>query len=189
VVALLAAGGYAGLPRFAAPAGALVCVLGAAGFGRLLAFAAGERARRTMAVAFALVLGLALLVQGALRAATIPGELEAAADHGRRLQDLRALVEDVDPERVRSCGVVATADFYTQTALAWLLELPVEEIAIRIESPPTAGTMWLGRDAPASLREAVAASAQPLARHGDWSAYAVSCTEAHAATSGLARRY
>ncbi len=71
VVAVLAAAGYAGIPRFAAPAAAIGCVLGAVGVVRLAARLGGmERTdpRRPALAAACAALAVALIGQGAIRA-------------------------------------------------------------------------------------------------------------------------
>ena len=87
IVAVLAGAGYAGLPRFAAPAAAVVCVLGAVGLVRAVAaidgMRASDRARRP-AIALVGLLLAGLAVQAAIGLAEIPGELDRAA----RLREL-----------------------------------------------------------------------------------------------------
>ena len=81
IVAVLAAAGYAGLPRFAAPAAAIACVLGAVGIGarraRLAPVIDSQRRSRWPRALLA-----ALVIQGGVRAAELPGEVERAADYG-----------------------------------------------------------------------------------------------------------
>ena len=89
---MLAAAGYAGLPRFTAPAAAVACVLGGVGIVRLVAAIDGMRLadpRRPAAIALAGVLIGGLAIQGAIRAAEIPGELDRAAQYGDRLEGSR----------------------------------------------------------------------------------------------------
>ena len=100
----MAALGFAGLPRFAAPAAALVCVLGAAATVRLVAEVRGaawlgakleayrlgalitRRRRRQVIAAGALaaLIGLAIVVQGAIRVADLPGEVRRSTAYGAR---------------------------------------------------------------------------------------------------------
>lgn len=76
IVAVLAGAGYAGIPRFAAPAAALVCALGAIGIVRALAAIDGMRASgrgRPAAIATAALALVVLSAQAVIRAERIPG--------------------------------------------------------------------------------------------------------------------
>ena len=170
LVAVLAAAGYAGIPRFAAPAAAIGCVLGAVGIVRGLAALDGMRLadpRRPAAIAV-MVVGLVILgAQAAIRAERIPGQLAAAADYAEDVDDLSALVDEVGAGRINACGEVTISDFLVQTPLAWDLDLPIDAVSIRTETMPERGVAFLDRDA-----------GEPLASEGRWSAYAISCSAA-----------
>jgi hypothetical protein len=174
IVAVLAAAGYAGIPRFAAPAAAVACVLGAVGAVRLLARLGGDPLRdprrRPLALACA-ALFLALAVQGASRAADVPEDLREAEEFHAGVGDLFAVADGAGPDRVVACGPVTTTDFLTETALAWKLEQPLGRIGLRVESTPRKGTAFVDADSSA----AVTAAGEPVARHGRWTAYEVSC--------------
>ena len=184
LVALLAAVGYAGIPRFAAPAAAVGCVLGGVGIVRIFAALDGmrgsDRRRRAAIAAFAAMV-VALAAQGVIRAGQIPGDLSAARDYARGADDLGALVERLGPERISTCGAVTTSTFLAQTQLAWELELPIDAIAIRTETAPAEGTAFLERGASVAARDAIEAVGRPLGSHGRWSAYAISCARASSA--------
>ena len=103
IVAVLAAVGYAGLPRFAAPAAAIACILGGIGFVRLLAAIDGMRAGdrlRPVAQGLAGAIVAVLVIQGAVRVAEIPGELESAARFGEGVDEIGDLVEEGGRERL-----------------------------------------------------------------------------------------
>jgi hypothetical protein len=176
IVAVLAAAGYAGIPRFAAPAAAVACVLGSVGVVRLLARLGGgplrDRRRRPLVIACA-ALAVALAVQGASRAADMPGDLREAEDFNEGVGDLFAVVDGAG--RVVACSPVTTTDFLTETALAWRLEQPLGSIGRRFESAPRTGIAFVDADASAAARGAVAATGEPVARRGRWTAYEVSC--------------
>jgi hypothetical protein len=178
IVAVLAAAGYAGIPRFSAPAAAIGCVLGAVGVVRLVARLGREpRAsprRRLLAAACAGLVAL-LVAQGAIRGAAIPDELGDAEDYRHDVDQLFAVTEGAGPDRVAACGPVSTSDFLTETALAYELDRALEGIERRVASAPAAGTAFLDADAPAAAQRAVTAAGTPIARDGRWSAYEVSC--------------
>ncbi len=195
VVALMAAAGFAGLPRFSAPAAALVCVLGAVGIvelvdeargarwlaGRLRALGLGSlitRARYRQVVtaaALATLLGIAVGAQGAARLADLPGELRAARAFDRRVGDLRQLTGGPEGLPLLACGSVATSDLYTQTTLAWLLERPIAEIGVRVRSAPERGLIVILEPGPAAAAEAARERGEAVASSGPWTAYAVGC--------------
>ncbi len=189
IVALLASAGYAGLPRFAAPAAAVICVLGGVGFVRLLAAIGGMRQadrRRALALALAGALITGFAVQGAVRAAEIPAELDGAADLGDRVEELSELVDRAGAERLRACPPLTSTDFLTQTALAWKLELAIAAVNVRAETPPVGGAAIVSAADPSPAAAAIAAAGTPIAELGEWSAYEISCEPAASAVSGRA---
>ena len=195
VVAVLAALGYAGLPRFGAPAAALGCVLGAVGLVVLYEeFRSAQRlAERLRSVRLGVlitrdryrraVLGLgvlvslcaALVLQGALRAGEVPGQFDAAREFGERIDDLDALVSEVGADRLVRCDEVATSDLLVQTAIAWNLEVPMGGVGVRVKSLPRRGTMIVRADMPRALRSLVEVRGERLGGNRSWDAYAVSC--------------
>ena len=178
VVAVLAAAGYAGIPRFAAPAAAIGCVLGAVGVVRLAARLGGMKRtdrRRPALVAACAALAVALIGQGAIRATDIPGDLRGAADFGDGVEDLFGVVDEVGEARVAACPPTTTSDFLTETALAWKVEVGLGGVERRVASAPESGISYLDSDAPVAARRAVLAAGTPLARRGRWTAYEVSC--------------
>jgi hypothetical protein len=188
-VAVLAAAGYAGLPRFAAPAAAMACVLGGVGVVRSLAAIDGMRRSRERVAAIAavaVVIG-AFGVQGAIRAAEIPGELASAARYSESVDELRELADDVGRERVAACGPPSTTAFLSMTALAWQLDVPLGDVGVRTETAPPTGVVFVDDDADARVRVAITAAGRPVGAAGRWNAYAVSCASASgAAIAGVA---
>ena len=95
-----------GHPRFAAPAAAIGCVLGAVGVVRLAARLGGMKRtdrRRPALVAACAALAVALIGQGAIRATDIPGDLRGAADFGDGVEDLFGVVDEVGEARLAAC--------------------------------------------------------------------------------------
>ena len=188
IVAVLAAAGYAGLPRFAAPAGAVVCVLAGVGVVRLAIAVnrAPRGTRRTALAAACAVLVLGIASQAAVRGAEIPGQLDAALDFGHGVDDLFAVVDRAGEARIRDCGPVTTTDFLTETALAWRLEVGLDRVASRDEGAAASGTELLNASAPPPTRRAVLAAGRPIAGRGAWSAYAISCAARPSASGARA---
>ncbi len=180
VVAVLAAVGYAGLPRFAAAAGAIGCVLGAVGVVRMLAAIDGMRAvdprRRWAIVATACLLAL-LGGQAAIRAAETVGDVDDALAYATRVDDLSSQVSELGARRLVDCGPVASTDFLTQTALAWFVEEPIDAVSIRVKTAPAQGTAFVYSTAPAALARMIEDSGQRVDARGGWEAYSISCTE------------
>lgn len=186
VVALLAGLGFAGIPRFAAPAAAVVCVLGGVGLVRLLAAIDGMRAvdrRRPRAIALATVLVVAMFVQGAVRLAEIPGQLDDAAEYGDHIAGMDGLVDALGRERIAGCGPVTSTEFLTQTAIAWKLELPISAVHILVATAPRAGIALISPGATSLAVGAIERVGALQGTHAGWSAYEVSCDPAGSATS------
>lgn len=145
LVAVMAIAGFAGLPRFLAPATALVAVLGAVGIARAAAAAAGcgrasarytrqssttplDRALQSLVVA-ALVLAVAGF---GWRAAQVPGDVEVVERQKRSLEQLFDLVDETGKARLLGCqGKVRMTRIREQTALAWKLDEPIASVPIR----------------------------------------------------------
>ena len=147
VVAVLAAAGYAGIPRFAAPAAAIGCVLGGVGAVRLAGAARRRRGQRPRAGARwrppARRSRCAIAVQGAIRAGDLPATLAARRrTSATASRTCSRSVDDAGRRReVVACGPVTTSDFLTETALAWKLELALGEVERRVASAPRGGDL------------------------------------------------
>ncbi|HEU5063196.1 MAG TPA: hypothetical protein VFT79_08610 [Solirubrobacterales bacterium] len=143
LVALMAVAGFAGLPRFLAPATALAAVLGAVGIARAAATGCGrasasiggqssttpaDRALRSLA-------GVAILLAVAgfgWRAAQVPGDVEVVERQTRSIEDLFDLVEMTGKAQLLACqDHVRMTRVREQTALAWKLDEPIASVPIR----------------------------------------------------------
>jgi len=141
LVALMAIAGFAGLPRFLAPATAVIAVLGAVGIARTGAEqrSAGPLFRYPAQrsggpFAQALVpLAILIAVTGfTWRAAQVPGDVRVVERQTRSLDHLFDLVEKTGAARLLACqGYVRMTRVREQTALAWKLDEPISSVAIR----------------------------------------------------------
>jgi hypothetical protein len=131
VVAAMAVVGFAGLPRFLAPATAVFAVLGAAGLARAGARSFGGPSPGGLAALVALALVAAVAGIG-LRVAQLPGDLRTVRDQADSLERLFTLADRVGRERLLSCGGrVRITELLGQTAIAWKLETPIENVRPR----------------------------------------------------------
>lgn len=178
LVAAMATAGYAGLPRFLAPATAVIAVAGGVGLARAgaAAFAPGQR-RPVLAAAVLACLLLAVAGTG-LRAAAVPGDLGTIRTQTESLQDLFDLAERVGKERLLACGgAIRVTQLLSQTALAWKLEEPIAAIPVRRR--PLYGIALSTRPLPGGA---------VMARVGRWRATRLPCPPATAtAAPGLRR--
>jgi hypothetical protein len=183
IVAVMAAAGFPGLPRFMAPAAAVVGVLGGAGLARVVA------ASRTPAVA---ALGVALAVVTALQLPGRVAELSQALRTTARIGDshdrLRALAAAVGRGALLRCGELATSDVLVRTALAWDLGVPLGDVVSFGAPPRRSGAFIVGPQASPRLREDVRAVARQLGARGEWRIYVLHCPAARAGISDAAGR-
>jgi hypothetical protein len=146
LVALMAIAGFAGLPRFLAPATAVVAVLGGVGIARAAAASFPEsagpfpryaglktggpssQARRAL-----VTVALVLFVTGlGWRLAQLPGDLEVIERQTSSIEHLFDLVEETGDSRLLACqDRVRMTHVREQTALAWKLDEPISSILIR----------------------------------------------------------
>jgi hypothetical protein len=191
VVAVLAGAGYAGIPRFAAPAAAVACVLGGVGLVRLLAAIDGMRTRdrrRRRAIALAAVVIAGFAVQSAFRVVDLPTVLDDAADYGRHVHGFEALADSLGRDRLTECGEVTNTEFLTQTAIAWKLEIPIADVHIRVATAPPAGVAIVSPGASMLARTAVERDGALQGTHAGWLVYEISCdaTASNEAANGAA---
>jgi len=134
LVALMAVAGFAGLPRFLAPATAVIAVLGGVGLART----AAERGRafpshggKSSAAMVAATLVIA--VGGfAWRAAQVPGDVEVVERQTRSVDHLFDLVDATGSEALLACqDRVRMTHVREQTGLAWKLDEPIAAVPIR----------------------------------------------------------
>lgn len=170
IVAAMTLAGFAGLPRFMAPAAAIVCVLGGAGLAALLAV-------RPRPALLALVLpALALTAIGLPgRVAEVPHAWRSAARISDSHDRLRAVAGAIGRERLLACGRLATSDALVRTALAWELDVALTDVVSFGEAPRLSGAFVVGLQASPGLRQDVRATATPVARSGEWSVYSIDC--------------
>ncbi|HEX5376445.1 MAG TPA: hypothetical protein VFW48_09845 [Solirubrobacterales bacterium] len=163
LVAAMAVAGFAGLPRFLAPATAVIAVVGAVGIARAGAsLGGGGRPGRLALVAVALLAAVAGL---GLRASHLPGDLDKVDGRTRLGSDLFELADLVGKERLLACGgTVRITHVLVQTALAWKLEEPIE--SVRVVRRPRFGTALSTRPLPQGT---------PFARVGPWRATRLPC--------------
>lgn len=146
LVAVMAIGGFAGLPRFLAPATAVVAIVGGVGLARAAAASSQEsagplsryaglktggpsfRALRTL-VSLALVLAVAGF---GWRLAQLPGDLDVVERQTSSIEHLFDLVEETGGARLLACqNRVRMTHVREQTALAWKLDEPISSVSIR----------------------------------------------------------
>jgi hypothetical protein len=129
LVALMAVGGYAGLPRFLAPATAVVAVVGGVGVAR--AGAGGFPLRRDRLLGGAAILALVVgVLQLGVRAADVPADLREVDRHSALIEGMFELAAWVPADRLITCGErVRLANLLTPpTALAWKLDRPLASV-------------------------------------------------------------
>ena len=142
LVAAMAIAGFAGLPRFLAPATAVIAILGGVG----LAHAGADRGRAfpshrgkssaaspkrgLQAVAIAT---LVIAVAGfAWRAAQLPGDVDVVERQTRSLNHLFDLVDATGANALLAChGHARMTHVREQTALAWELDEPIASVPVR----------------------------------------------------------
>lgn len=175
-VAVMAAAGFAGLPRFMAPALAVVGILAGAGLSEL----ARRRRIGRLALAAALVATAAQLPS---RAGDATDALAVAADAARRGERLRALVAHVGRTPLLACGKLATSDVLQRTALAWELRVPIAQVVSFGEPPSRSGAFVVGPAATRAVRARLERRAVLLGERGEWRVYSLRCSPAAAASS------
>jgi hypothetical protein len=165
LVAAMAVAGYAGLPRFLAPATAVFAILGGVGLARAgaAAFAPGGR---NPALAATVVAALALGAGGfALRAGEVPGDMRTIEAQTESLEDLFELADQVGARRLLSCGgSVRVTQLLPQTALAWKLDQSIA--AVPVKRHPLYGIALSTRPIPGGVR---------IAQAGGWEATRLPC--------------
>jgi hypothetical protein len=178
LVAVMAVAGFAGLPRFLAPATAVIAVLGGVGVartaaGRCRAFHSHRHKSSTAgpnrALQAVVVATLAIAVAGfAWRAAQVPGDVEVVERQTTSIEDLFDLVDKTGPAALLAChDKVSITQVRQQTALAW-----------KLEEPTSATPVWR------HPRYGVALSTKPvpggdvIAHAGTWRATRLPCPAA-----------
>lgn len=178
VVAAMTTIGFAGLPRFMAPAAAVVCVLGGAGLAELLAHVrAGARPRAgALAAGLLVALGAGVTAAGLVdRVADVPQAWRVAARGEDANDRLRRLVRRVGREQLLRCGKLATSDALVRTALAWELDVALSQVVVFGAPSRASGAFVVGLGAPRDLHDDVRAAGRLLGVSGEWRAYSIGC--------------
>jgi hypothetical protein len=124
LVAAMAIAGFAGLPRFLAPATAAIAILGGIGLART----AATGALRTL-VAVALFIAVAGFTW---RAAQVPGDVRVVERQTHSIEHLFDLVDTTGSATLLACqDQVRMTRVREQTALAWELDEPIASAPIR----------------------------------------------------------
>ena len=159
----MAIAGFAGLPRFLAPATALVAVVGAVGIARI--GSSSERSRHLHRYAeqkagtplrgplrTLLVATLLLAVAGfGWRLAQLPGDLDVVERQTSSIEHLLDLVEETGGAQLMACQHrVRMTHVREQTALAWKLDEPISSVLIRYR--PRFGVAGLDQTGPGGRR-------------------------------------
>ncbi|MFL5873769.1 MAG: hypothetical protein ACJ75T_09905 [Solirubrobacterales bacterium] len=141
LVALMAVAGFAGLPRFLAPATAVVAIAGGVGIARAAASGRAFSSHRwknsaalpDRALQVLVSLAVALAVAGfGWRVAQLPGDLEVVERQAASIEHLFDLVEKTSSAELLECqGRVRMTRVREQTALAWKLNEPIAAAPIR----------------------------------------------------------
>lgn len=142
LVALMAIGGFAGLPRFLAPATAVVAVLGGVGIARAGAGvgelwhpigAQSSTAPRDLALKGLVGAAIVLAVAGfGWRLAELPGDLDVVERQTSSIEHLFDLVDEAGSAPLLACqGHVRMTHVREQTALAWKLDEPIASVPVR----------------------------------------------------------
>ncbi|HEX2096408.1 MAG TPA: hypothetical protein VHF50_03465 [Solirubrobacterales bacterium] len=128
LVAAMAVAGFAGLPRFLAPATAAIAVVGGVGVARA-GVALGAGRHRFVAVATSLALAAAA-VQLGVRSAEVPADLRDVDRQAMLVDGMFELATWVPSERLFYCGDrIRLANLLTPpTALAWKLDRPLASV-------------------------------------------------------------
>ncbi len=142
LVALMAIAGFAGLPRFLAPATAAIAILGgvglarvAAGCGRASPSYRGQSSTTPpdWALRSLIAATIAIAVAGfAWRAAQVPGDVDVVERQTHSIEHLFDLVETTGSATLLACqDHVRMTRVREQTALAWKLDEPISSVPIR----------------------------------------------------------
>ena len=167
---------FPGLARFAAPAAAIVGVLGGVGLAALLH---RPRELRGAGVVVAAVLAAALAVTAIDlpgRVGDLPQSWRSAARISDSHERLRAAVRAAGGrDRLLRCGRLATSDVLVRTGLAWQLGVPLADVVSFGTPSRRSGAFVIGLQASPGLRHEMRSVGTLLARHGEWSVRSVGC--------------
>jgi hypothetical protein len=161
LVAAMAIVGFAGLPRFIAPATAIVAVLGSVGIARTAARCERPSALRALVVATLLIAAAGV----GWRAAQIPDDVHVVERQTESLDHLFDLIDKTGRTTLLACNhTTKITQVRPQTAAAWKLEEPIDRIPVRRK--PHYGTVLSTNPIPGSA---------PFASSGNWHATDLPC--------------
>lgn len=186
LVAAMAIIGFAGLPRFLAPATAVIAILGGVGIARTAAECGRASSRypgqssttpQDLALRCLIAATLAIAVGGfTWRAAQVPGDIEVVERQTQSLDHLFDLVDKTGPTTLLAChNKVSITQVRQQTALAWKLEEPI-----------SATPIWRHPKHGAALSTKPLPSGQPIDTSGTWRATQLPCPGKSASPTRLA---
>ncbi len=169
VVLMTVAGGYAGLPRFMAPAAALVCVIAAVGAAQLIETAS----RRVPALAATAILVAIVVPFGIPRLEAVLGHARAAHQWQQTADDLESAVDRVGGPSKVACQQ-PTVNYPASTRLAWILGVPLDAVDSRGRpgSLVFAASQHVGKPPPRPS----GARYTKLTRVGVWTVYSIPAT-------------
>ncbi|HEY6731358.1 MAG TPA: hypothetical protein VI039_10060 [Solirubrobacterales bacterium] len=187
LVAVMAIGGFAGLPRFLAPASAVIAIVGAVGiaragastftgsagpFNRYANQKTGGPYARSLRGLVTVALVLAVVGVG-WRLGQLPGDLEVVERQTSSIEDLFDLVEETGGAQLLACqGHVRMTQVRQQTALAWKLDEPIASVPIRRK--PRYGVALSTKPLPKGL---------VIARAGEWRATRFPCPSGYSTSA------
>lgn len=185
LVALMAIAGFAGLPRFLAPATAAIAILGGVGLARTAAAGCGRASSSYRgqssttpphwALQSLIAATLVIAVAGfTWRVAQVPGDVRVVERQTHSIEHLFDLVETTGPTTLLACqGQVRMTRVREQTALAWMLEEPIASVPIRYH--PRYGTALSTKPLPGG---------DVIAHAGTWRATKLPCPTDDGRTGG-----
>jgi hypothetical protein len=186
-VALMTVAGFWGLPRFMAPAAAVLGILGGVGLARLLALVRARAGRPALAIAALVAVLISLAVQVPRRGDDVRDAAQASGRIGHSQDRLRALIRAGGGSRaLLRCGRVATSDVLVRTALAWELDVPMSHVKSLRRASRLQGMIVVGPQAAPRLRRRIALRAPPRTVRGEWRLYSLPCAAPATATASAA---
>lgn len=171
-VALLAAAGYAGLPRFMAPVAAAVCVLGASGTAIAIRWVR-DRGRAPALAGIVATVALIAIGQAGWRGADLVGDVRGVSERAEREQALIALVSSPTVGARRRCGPLYLGEYLYGPAVAWRSRLRLDRVRPLPPSSPERGTAIVADAAQGS--DPPLAEGRALARERGWLALGLGC--------------
>jgi hypothetical protein len=175
LVAVMAIVGFAGLPRFLAPATAVIAVLGSAGIARTAAGCGRASSRyprqssttpRDTALRVLVAATLVIAAAGvSWRVAQIPGDVRVVERQTQSLDHLFDLIDKTGRTTLLACNhTTKITQVRPQTATAWKLEEPIDKVPVRRK--PRYGTVLSTTPLP---------NGAPIATAGIWQATRLPC--------------